>query len=64
MPFFCLSEEYHILMFFVNPENGYGCTEKFMQTPQYFLLHFAHTYTISLRGSHWWGETGGVNVFL
>ena len=23
---------------------GAGCTEKFMQTPQYFPLHFAHTY--------------------
>ena len=22
-----------------------GCTEKFMQTPQYFPLHFTHTYT-------------------
>ena len=23
-----------------------GCTEKFMQAPQYFRLHFANTYTI------------------
>jgi valyl-tRNA synthetase len=28
------------------------------------LQNTVQDFCISLRGSHWWGETGGVNIFM